>query len=502
VATATDGAVRARLRAEIQAARAAFYLVDPRAAAGAASAALTYFTAAKHPLRVVLLIVARARAEEAAGDLDGAARDLADAIEQFEAQRAQLHSEDDRAISFEQGRAAYTELIRLEAVLRQSPERAFAVAERGRLIGTAASLDATTLAAASAGPAALARNVPKDTAVISFAALDDRVLAWTLADSGVSYAERRTGRDELSRAVERYRRALNRRADRSELAAAAEPVFGAVLAESLPHLQGRTRLVIVPDGPLFDVPFAALLQPSGRFVIEDYRVEIAPSVTNSVRPSAELRLRSALTIGDGHVPDSLLPALPNADREATAVAGLYPIGLALTGRQATRGRMLELAPRHDVLHFAGHSVANVERPRYSYLVLGADRDSSGVVFAGELYRTSFAATQVVVLASCDTARGRAVTGEGSINLVRPFLSGGARFVIASLWQADDRQTPRLFTEFHRQLRVSRDPAGAMQRAQLAALHSDDPEQATPRTWGPFLVYTGHTRHNAVKERSW
>jgi CHAT domain-containing protein len=203
-------------------------------------------------------------------------------------------------------------------------------------------------------------------------------------------------------------------------------------------------------------------------------------------------VKSVLAVGDAHVPTATLPRLPNADAEAEEVAGAYPKATVLTGPSATVREFRRLAPRADVVHFAGHSIANVERPRYSHLLLAADPSGadSGLLFARDLQSLSFRNTRVVVLASCATAAGRSVAGNGPISLARPFLAGGAGHVVASLWAVDDHQSRPFFAEFHRALRQRTPPADALRAAQVAAIRAGDRMAAAPASWAGFVVYGG------------
>ena len=158
-------------------------------------------------------------------------------------------------------------------------------------------------------------------------------------------------------------------------------------------------------------------------------------------------------------------------------------------------------PRYEVLHFAGHSVASVERPWSSRLLLAPDPavpGDTGSLYARDLMGLRLPKAEVVVLASCATASGRVVPGEGPLNLARPFLAAGARHVVASLWDVNDLTSTGLLRHFHRELRGGASCARALQAAQVEAIQGG-PAFSAPAAWAGFLAFGGDDLETARKE---
>jgi CHAT domain-containing protein/tetratricopeptide (TPR) repeat protein len=488
-----DPGLKARTAAEIDAATAELEVdTGSGEAVSAATRALRYFAESTYRLRVVRLLRIRGRARAVSGDLDAAEADLRRAIEEFETQRDQLPSVSDRALSFETGWLAFEDLIYLKAVLRRQFDDALSLVERSR---------ARTLVEGNATPGAPAVDtgrfeVPARAVILVSVVLRDRVIVWRLEGRERRVIEIPLVREDLSRQIARFRSAVEHRRDLAAIRQASEPLFRELFEPALKGVAPKTTLVIVPDALLYDVPYGALVQASGRYLVEDYPIDVAPSLAifadSAQRFRSLARVRDILTVGDGHrVEMAALPALLNADAEARTISKLYPRSVVLTGDVATKSRFLTLAPQHDVIHFSGHAVASRSVPQYSQLLLAPGQDSeAGSLFAYEVASQRLTRTQVVVLASCATAVGAASRSDGPMSLARSFLAAGSGSVIASLWDVKDDMVRSLFTELHQGLAAGLDAADALRLAQVSLIQGSDERAQAPATWAGLLAYGG------------
>ena len=172
--------------------------------------------------------------------------------------------------------------------------------------------------------------------------------------------------------------------------------------------------------------------------------------------------------------------------KALEIAGMYRGAELLTGPNATKAQFLEWIRRSEVVHFAGHAIANSEFPWLSRLLFAPGSEAgSDTLFSRELTSERLDQLNLVVLAACSTGTGAGVRGEGVLSLARAFLAAGAPTVIASLWDVSDVASQRLFSSFYQRLRSGTPPLNALRDAQLVALQTRMPSIACPRT-GPAL----------------
>ncbi|HEY6308383.1 MAG TPA: CHAT domain-containing tetratricopeptide repeat protein [Candidatus Angelobacter sp.] len=256
-----------------------------------------------------------------------------------------------------------------------------------------------------------------------------------------------------------------------------EPVEG-----WLPAKPG-SLLTIEPHGPLLMLPFAALEDKNGRYLLERFSLHYTPAV--SVLQFTEKKQKESrqlpshyLLIADPSVtprdPDEgVLPALPGARREVSAVARLLPARevTMLEGSQAAEDRVWKLAGQNTVIHFATHGIIRDDQPFDSFLALGRspiDPKEDGRLTAQKIYGLDLHAN-LVFLSACRSGQGK-VTGDGLVGLTRAFWYAGTPSVIASLWDVADEPTSQLVANFYRSRLEGKDKSRALRLAQLRLLH--------------------------------
>jgi tetratricopeptide (TPR) repeat protein len=336
--------------------------------------------------------------------------------------------------------------------------------------------------------ATLARRLDRATVIVEFVESADATLLLTAtAGSHGPVVRARTiaiGSHELDARVAAFDAAIARR----DLGVGVEArALGALLLDRA-LVAGKTRLVIVPDGALWTLPFHALKTPADRYVVEDHVVSYAPSIValqllGDRQASAPAR-GGFLGIAD---PDPAHP-LPESRRQVEAlVAGSARPGRALTGSAATEAAVRKAIESAHVIHVASHGVFEDASPLYSHIVLapgdGTDTSDDGRLEAWELMRLPLRAS-LVTLAACETGRGDIRSGEGVIGLSWAALAAGAPAAVVSLWRVDERATTAWMTAFYR----SWETVGASRAASDAAralLASD--QYRHPFYWAPFVV---------------
>lgn len=245
----------------------------------------------------------------------------------------------------------------------------------------------------------------------------------------------------------------------------------------LPRTRGA-RLTIVPHGPLLHLPFAALRDGRGRYLVERYTIHSVPAAAvlqfTGERHRTNARAGRLLLVADPAAPPTVrgepaLPRLPGAASEADAIARLVPASRAtvLADAAATESRVRAELPRRSVIHFATHAVVNDADPLSSFLALGVEHGGGGKLTAQKIYSLELDA-DLVVLSACRSGSGL-VSGDGIASLARAFFYAGALSLVVSVWDVADAPTSRLVPAFYRSWLAGSDKAAALRAAQLALI---------------------------------
>ena len=323
------------------------------------------------------------------------------------------------------------------------------------------------------------------------------------------------GRNEIEGSVDLYLAAIRDRRDGRSAAGA----LYRLLVEPLDGLEHSTRMIVVPDGKLYLLPFGALPDAAGRYLVERHVISYAPSATayyllsKGTRPEPQKldllgvggaryassrigELESSVRKGGlfGLSPAPRWSSIPQSLREVTDLAAAHPgRTLLLTGDHATETDLRRLPlSRFRVLHFALHSAIDEEFPDRSALVLSSESrdDEDDLLQAREIVRLHLNA-DLVTLSACDAGAGTIEGIAGVNSLVQAFLMAGSRSVVASVWPADDMFTAALMTRFYAHLWQGSDKAEALTLAKRELLELNGPN-AVPFFWAGFrLVGDSH-----------
>lgn len=257
------------------------------------------------------------------------------------------------------------------------------------------------------------------------------------------------------------------------------------------------NVIFIPQGALFSVPFPALKDADGKYLIEKHTILTAPSIqmldlTRQQRNKLS-QSGSALVLGNPTMPivtdprdpqrQEQLPSLAGAETEANEIAPLLH-ATAITGSQGTKANIQKQMQQARIIHLATHGLLDDVRGLGSAIALAPDHPGTlndGLLTAEEILQMKLNA-ELVVLSACDTGRGK-ITGDGVIGLSRALIAAGVSSVIVSLWSIPDAPTAELMTEFYKHLNQNPNKAQALRQAMLATLRT----HPNPRDWAAFTL---------------
>ena len=271
-------------------------------------------------------------------------------------------------------------------------------------------------------------------------------------------------------------------------------LYSYVIAPILDMIDGY-EIIIVPDGPLWLAPFAALRNPSSKYLCESFKVRIIPSLT-SLKILAHCpehhSSSGALIVGDPDVSEvtnshgDQLEQLPFARQEAQMIGQILNAA-PLTGKLATKCEVLKQISSVAVVHIAAHGrmetgeIALSPNPESRKSQTPAEEDY--MLTMKDVMSVKLRA-KLVVLSCCHSGRGE-IKAEGLVGIARAFIGAGARSVLVSLWAIDDEATLEFMKSFYHNLVKGRRASESLNHAMKCLRESETFSDV--KYWAPFTL---------------
>ncbi|WP_439469319.1 CHAT domain-containing protein [Blastomonas fulva] len=322
--------------------------------------------------------------------------------------------------------------------------------------------------------------------------LEDRVeLIYATGGQSTGAGERRYRRMPPDRSINRaqitalaQRMTASLSGESSDWEAASRALYAALIAPIADQLQAGGTLVIVPDGALRQISFAALMDANGTFLMERVQLAVVPALSfaapgrRDVDPSiiaASLEKEMELAVGR-------FSRLEGTAAEAAMAAGSDGVLLTDFNRASLAGALARRPA--SVLHLATHAAFNGRTER-SFIVANGEAitlpDLRAMLSANQLRGE---ALQLLVLSACETAVG---DDDQAMGLAGAAVEAGASSALASLWEVDDAGTAALMEAFYRHYRDGVGRARALQMAQVDLARGLDGQWADPGIWSAFTL---------------
>ncbi len=388
-----------------------------------------------------------------------------------------------------------------------------------------------------------------DTLLLQYSLGEERSYLWAVTKTGITSYElpKRAEIEALAQQVYKLLKAPNYRFN-TDRGLGVEVRSGSRNREAVTQLSqillspvagqlGNKRLLIVSDGALQYLPFAALPIPgtSGKeqvpLLVQHEIVNLPSASTLAVlRQDLNGRKRAGKAIAvfadpvftpdderlkrregqSPHLPldksnvsdralaraareaDVTFNRLPFTRQEAEQILALVPATSRLQAVDFAASRATATSPelsQYRIVHFATHGILNSKQPELSGVVLSLVDEKgtpeNGFLRLHDVFNLNLPA-ELIVLSACQTGLGEDVKGEGMVGLTRGFMYAGSPRVVVSLWNVDDEATSLLMVKFYQKmLQDGVKPAAALRAAQLEMWQQK--QWRAPFYWAAFTL---------------
>jgi CHAT domain-containing protein len=337
-------------------------------------------------------------------------------------------------------------------------------------------------------------RLPQQVQLVQYAVLPDRLAIWVVSGTRFELLEKPVTAAELEKKIDAYQASIVGAGRADGVRQAARELYELLIP---PGLEAEKQVCVVPDKSLHQLAFASLVSPQGKYLLEDFALFYAPSAsvmvlaTENARRKEQVGNESLLSVGNpdfDREENPNLADLRDAEAEAKGIAVVYRKSMELLGGEATKDKFLRSFAGVEVVHFAGHFVANRLSPSNSKLLF-----AGGELRASELGAYKLPKAKLVALSACETGFERYDKSEGAIGIARTLLALGAPLVVASQWKVDSEPTKDLMIAFHRNRKEKGiTSAESLRQAQLEVMRRD--KTKAPFYWAAFSLFGGYANY--------
>lgn len=279
-----------------------------------------------------------------------------------------------------------------------------------------------------------------------------------------------------------------------------------------------TKVVIIPDGPLFNLSFEmltpkpmknfsdlqtnsllatydisynfSLLLYKDRQKVVDYPsrfIAFAPGFDKNMKREYQLAIKDSLGLDKTYL--TLLPQ-PFSENLARQYAKIFD-GDFFTNAQASKELFMNRAKEHKIIHIGTHAESNNISPELSRLIFAKSLDSSAEyddnsLYSFEIYNLDLS-SNLAILTACNTGLPSYQAGEGMISLAHAFNYAGSESILTSLWEIDEQSSAQIVGMFYNNLDRGMAKDEALRKAKLSYLATARGRTAAPQYWAGLVL---------------
>lgn len=325
-------------------------------------------------------------------------------------------------------------------------------------------------------------NLDPKTAVITYWISDKELIYWLITTSSITRKTVDIDKNSLANLIEKTRRSIQSNSQK-DVTAGLTQLYSLLITPVERELAMLTNLVIIPNGSLHFIPFQALMNGKGEYLVQRFHLVYSSSASVYILCKArEVKAGSGfmgMALSDISVGNNV--GLPGTEDELKKILPLFANNISTFGVQSTESFAKKNAGGYNFIHFATHGSYNYRQPLYSYLLFPPSDDDDGRLNVYEVFEMNIN-TKLVTLSACETGLGNINQGDELVGLSRAFIFAGSSAVIVSLWSVADYPTSLLMTNFYRYIKNHN-----LQEALTLAQRDVIKVFPQPQYWSPFII---------------
>jgi CHAT domain-containing protein len=320
------------------------------------------------------------------------------------------------------------------------------------------------------------------TAVLTYWISDKELIYWLITKSTIYRKSVEIDKATVASLIETTRKAIQSNSE-TEASEGLSQLYSLLIEPVEADIKSVANLVIIPNGALHFLPFQALIDKKGEYLVQKFNVAYAPSVSVYIlckeRETISGTTFMGMALSDVSVGNNV--GLPGTEDELKKILPLFSENISTFGIQSTESFAKKNIGNFNFIHFATHGSYNYRQPLYSCLLFPPSDDDDGRLNVYEVFEMNIN-SKLVTLSACETGLGNINQGDELVGLSRAFLFAGSSSVIVSLWSVADYPTSLLMSNFYKYIKNH-----PLQEALTLAQRDVIKVFPQPRYWSPFIL---------------
>lgn len=289
----------------------------------------------------------------------------------------------------------------------------------------------------------------------------------------------------LTETVTQYKEAVSnpfvKNEDKNKYEAVAKKLYQQLIAFNISEMQfAEKRITIIADGLLQYIPFEALRTPNDTYFIENTEIHYnysLSSAAHSQQNNTPIR-HTFIAIAPTRFKNDQFTALATSKEELEKLTTIFNAN-HFQYEKATKTRFSEAYGNYKIMHLSTHGGIENTVPWMAFY--------DETMTLDELYFTKNQ-SELVVLSACKTSDGELKKGEGVMSLARGFFNAGAKSVVSSLWDINEKASNDIIQEFYKNIAAGDTKSSALQKAKLSYIKNNkNTSEASPYYWSALTI---------------
>jgi CHAT domain-containing protein len=331
------------------------------------------------------------------------------------------------------------------------------------------------------------KNINADAFIISYVVLKDKILMF-----GVSKNEFIMRPVSNKNQIDKQLVKLKQDIKSGSNGVLPKEIYKIIIEPFYDVLKNKSELTLITDGELNGLPFEALKDAEGKYLIEKYAIGYLFSA--KFLKSKDSKSKDISVMAFAPFNDKLSSFfLPNSEIEIQEIPNVK----TYIGKNGSKINFLKNYQNFAVIHLATHAISNIKEPEKSFFRFYDKNSADNKFYMYEFSPGQLKNTSLVFLSACDSYGDSFIGGEGVRGLSRGFYLAGSESIISSLWKAEDFSTSHISRRFYSYLQAGKSYQKALQLAKIDFIK--DPQMAqfqSPKYWAP-LIFVGHQTQNDI-----